>query len=92
MSNPDVWIPMSVLLSTLIPVGAVGIILGTVALVTYHFRATQRVRIGGNLVQEMLQRNMSAEEIERVLLAWHADPELAGKLRKQQTPLKKYSA
>lgn len=92
MSNSEFWVPVSVLLSTLIPVGSVGLILGVVALLTHHFRAAQRVRIGGNLVHDMLQRNMSADEIERVLLAWHADPELAAKLKKQQTPLKKFTA
>lgn len=88
MNAPLDYTPMIVLLSTLIPVGIVGTILGSLALITFHRRASQKQRIGGNLVHEMLQRNMSADEIERVLLAWHADPELARK--HAAPPLKKF--
>ena len=82
--------PVMILLSVFIPLGLVGTILGMTAIVTYHRRTSQRLRIGGNLVYEMLQRNMSADEVERVLLAWHADPELAGKYISPKPPLKKF--
>jgi len=82
--------PVMVLLSVFIPLGTVGIILGTTAIVSYHRRASQRVRIGGNLVYEMLQRGMSAPDIERVLLAWHADPNLADKFSPAKPQLKKF--
>ena len=50
--------PVMVLLSVFVPLGTVGIILGTTAILSYHRRVSQRVRIGGNLVYEMLQRGM----------------------------------
>jgi hypothetical protein len=85
------YTPMVVLLSVFGPLGLVGTILGSIAMVTYHRRAAQRTRIGGNLIHEMLQRNMSADEIERVMLAWHADPELVGKFsHSKPPPLKKF--
>jgi hypothetical protein len=86
------YTPMIVLLSILIPVGVVGIVLGSIALLTYHFRATQALRIGGELVQQMLQRDKTADDIERVLLAWHADATLAGKFKNEKPPLKKMVA
>jgi hypothetical protein len=82
--------PMMVLLSIFVPAGIVGTILGSISIVLYFRYASQRTRIGGNLVHEMLQRNMSAGEIERVLLAWHADPELAAKFAADKPPLKKF--
>jgi hypothetical protein len=90
MSPATDFTPMVVLLSVFIPVGTVGIILGSIAIVSYYRHIAQRTQIGGNLVHEMLQRNMSADEIERVLLAWHADPQLAGKITPQKPPLKKF--
>jgi hypothetical protein len=81
---------MSVLLSVFIPLGTVGIVLGSIAIVGHFRYVSQRIRIGGNLIYEMLQRNMSADEIERVLLAWHADAELAAKFTPGKPPLKKF--
>lgn len=82
--------PMMVLLSIFIPAGIVGTILGSISIVSYFRYVSQRTRIGGNLVHEMLQRDMSAAEIERVLLAWHADPRLAAKFATEKPPLKKF--
>jgi hypothetical protein len=83
--------PMSVLLSTLIPIGVACTIVGSVALATYHWRALESQRIGGQLVQKMLDRGLSGEEIERILIAWSRDSELASKLLQQKTPpVKKY--
>jgi hypothetical protein len=82
--------PVMVLLSVFIPLGTVGIVLGTTAILSYYRHVSQRVRIGGNLVYEMLQRGMSAGDIERVLLAWHADPQLADKFSPQKPQLKKF--
>ena len=82
--------PVMVLLSVFIPLGTVGIILGSIAIVSYYLYVSQRIRIGGNLVYEMLQRGMSASEIEHVVLAWHADPKLADKFSPQKPALKKF--
>jgi hypothetical protein len=39
----------------------------------------------------MLDRGLSGEEIERILIAWSRDSELASKLLQQKTPpVKKY--
>ena len=84
--------PMSVLLSTLIPVGVACTIVGSVALITYHWRASQAQRIGGQLIEKMLDRGLSGEEIERILIAWSRDSELASKLLQQKLPpMKKYA-
>lgn len=83
--------PMIVLLSILIPLGIVGTVLGSIALVTYHVRASQITRVGGELIQKMLDRGMSAEEIERILIAWSQDPGLIKKF-KQKPPLSKLAA
>jgi hypothetical protein len=89
MSPSDVS-PVFVLLAVFIPLGTVGIVLGSISIISYYLHVSQRLRIGGNLVSDMLQRGMQADEIERILLAWHADPELAGKLAPQKPPLKKF--
>lgn len=86
MESHEVWVPLMALLGTLLPLGTVGVILGSIAIITYHRRSSQTRRIGGNLVHEMLQRGMSADDIERVLIAWHADPQLASKLLKGDKP------
>jgi hypothetical protein len=83
--------PMMVLLSIFIPLGIVAVILGSIAIVSYYRLASQRIRIGGNLIYEMLQRNMPGDEIERILLAWHANPELAGKIQPHKPQLKKFA-
>jgi hypothetical protein len=82
--------PIMVLLSVFIPLGTVGIVLGSIAILSYYRHVSQRTRIGGSLVSEMLQRDMSAGDIERVLLAWHADPQLANKFSPQKPELKKF--
>ena len=82
--------PMMVLLSVFIPLGTVGIVLGSIAIVSHYRHVSQRLRIGGNLVLDMLQRGMQADEIERILLAWHADPELVAKVSSQKPALKKF--
>jgi len=88
---PD-YTPMIVLLSVFVPLGTVGTVLGSIGILTYHFRTCQALRIGGELVQQMLQRDMSADEIDRVLHAWRADPSLAGKIAGLNPPLKKIVA
>jgi hypothetical protein len=82
--------PVMVILSVFIPLGSVAIILGSIGILSYYRHIAQRTRVGGELVHEMLQRSMSADEIERVLLAWHADPDMAGKFTPQKPPLKKF--
>jgi hypothetical protein len=86
------YTPMVVLLSVFVPLGTIGVVLGSIGMITYYLRTSRRLQIGGELVQQMLQRDMSADEIERVLLAWHGDPSLAGKLINGQAPLKKFVA
>jgi hypothetical protein len=85
--NPDL-VPL-VLFSIYGPLGIVAIALGSI--ITRYRRTMHAQRVGSELVQEMLRRDMSADDIERVLLAWHADPSLASKLT-SQPPLKKYAA
>jgi hypothetical protein len=51
-----------------IPIGAALIVVMT-ALLTGHFRKSQRDDMEATLKMEMIQRGMSAEEIERVLAA-----------------------
>ena len=91
MNGQTDWTPMIVLLSIYVPLGLT--VMGSIAIVTYYRRAAQAQRIGGELIQQMLQRDMSADEIEHILLAWHADPSLAGKLKVDtMPPLKKIVA
>jgi hypothetical protein len=88
MHGDTEFVPL-ILLSIYGPLAIVTISLGWIIL---HYRRTMHAqRVGSELVQEMLRRDMSAGDIERVLLAWHADPSLAAKLT-SQPPLKKYSA
>ena len=61
-------VPVEAVLGITLPLligGAVAI----TALVTGHFRKTQRDDMEATLKMEMIQRGMSAEEIERVLAA-----------------------
>lgn len=90
-ANPDLT-PTFILLSIFTPLGLIGTILGTVAIVTYHRRASRAQQIGGELVRQMLERNMSPDEIERVLAAWRHDPSVAKKFRKETTPAKQFAA
>lgn len=90
-ANPDLT-PTFILLSIFTPLGLIGTILGTVAIVTYHRRASRAQQISGELVRQMLERNMSAEEIERVLAAWRHDPSVAKKFRKEAKPAKQFAA
>jgi hypothetical protein len=56
-----------------IPIGAVFIVVMT-AILTGHFRKSQRDDMEATLKMEMIQRGMSAEEIERVLAARLGEP------------------
>jgi hypothetical protein len=46
-----------------------GLVIGLTALVTYHWRGVRQFETEAALKQEMIQRGMSAEDIERVLRA-----------------------
>ena len=74
--NPDPN-PVFVLLAVFIPLGTVGVILGLAGIVAYTRQRIRSQELAADLVQQMLNRKMSVEEIERVLLAWSQDPDLA---------------
>lgn len=74
--NPDPN-PVFVLLAVFIPLGTVGIILGLAGILAYTRQRLRTMELAAELVQQMLSRKMSVEEIERVLLAWSQDPNLA---------------
>jgi len=87
-SDPN---PVFVLLAVFIPLGTVGIILGTIGILAYQ-RVTLRSReLAADLITQMLGRKHSVEEIERVLLVWSHDPALARSLAnaKQHFPASK---
>jgi predicted signal transduction protein with EAL and GGDEF domain len=50
------------------------------AMVLWHWRKSRMIEHGREIALEMLQRKMSAEEIERVLVAWSGNPSLARKV------------
>ena len=83
------YTPMAVLLSVYCPLGLV--VLGMTFLLTFHRRMSQRQRMATELVQQMLQRDMTADDIQCVLRAWHADPGLASKFKSELPPLKKFA-
>jgi hypothetical protein len=57
-----------------IPIGAILIVVMT-AILTGHYRKLQRDDMEATLKMEMIQRGMSAEEIERVLAARLGEPQ-----------------
>jgi hypothetical protein len=74
--NPDPN-PVFVLLAVFIPLGTVGVILGLAGILAYTRQRMRRLELATELVQQMLSRKMSVEEIERVLLAWSQDRDFA---------------
>jgi hypothetical protein len=79
--------PVFVLLAIFIPVGIVGTILGAISIFVYQ-RVTLRSReMASDLIMQMLNRKMSVDEIERVLLAWSQDPDLAKSMTKARKQL-----
>jgi hypothetical protein len=66
-----------VLLATLLPLAGTGIVLGLAGIVAYHRQTVRTRELSAELVQQMLQRKMTVDEIERVLLAWSQDRDLA---------------
>jgi len=53
----------------------------TVTALTYRYwRRKRTLDHGSEIVRDMLQRKMTADEIERVLVAWSGDSALAKKL------------
>lgn len=83
--------PVFILLAIFCPFGVVVTILGALAILAYHRQAMRTRELATELVLQMLNRKQSVEEIERVLLAWSQDPELArsmGRARKQLSGIK----
>jgi hypothetical protein len=54
---------------TFMTLALAGLVIGVTALVTHHWRGVRQFETEAALKQEMLQRGMSAEDIERVLRA-----------------------
>jgi hypothetical protein len=69
--------PAIILLAILVPIGIVGVILGTVSILVYQRMVLRSREMATELVVQMLNRKLSVDEIERVLLAWSQDPDLA---------------
>lgn len=61
------------MLSILGPLCFTGIVLGLAGIIAYHRQVVRTRELSAELVQQMLQRKMSVEEIERVLRAWSPD-------------------
>ena len=53
-------------------VGTVGIVIAVSAMALAHIRGIREKRMASALVQEMLDRNMTADEIAKILIAWNA--------------------
>jgi hypothetical protein len=60
-NDADIWI-------VAIPITA-GLIVAVTAIVTHHYRKLQKDDMEATLKMEMIQRGMSADDIERVLSA-----------------------
>ncbi|QDU28011.1 hypothetical protein ETAA8_31030 [Anatilimnocola aggregata] len=76
--------PVFILLSVFIPLGTVGVILGLAGIIAYTRQVIRRQELAAELVLQMLNRKMSADEIEQVLITWSNDPELAKKFASQR--------
>lgn len=77
--NPDPN-PVFVLLAVFIPLGTIGIVLGLAGIIAYTRQAIRSRELAADLITQMLNKKMSVEEIERVLLAWSQDAEFAKRL------------
>jgi ATP phosphoribosyltransferase regulatory subunit HisZ len=78
MVDPAVY----TLLAIFIPGGTVGTILGLAAIYYGFLKEVRSRELAADLITQMLNRKMSVEEIERLLLAWSQDPELAKTISK----------
>lgn len=83
-SDPN---PVFVLLAVFIPLGTIAVVLGLAGIVAYTRQRIRSQELAADLVQQMLSRKMSVEEIERVLLAWSQDPQLAKTLARARKML-----
>ena len=68
--------------------GLLGIIGGTIAIsamVLAHLRGLREKHLASTLVEDMLDRNMSADDISKIILAWNSSsPEAVEKLIQEQ--------
>ena len=79
--------PVPILMAIFIPAAIVGVILGSFAIFAY-MRVTLRSReLAADLIMQMLGRKHTVEEIERVLLAWSQDADLAKSMAKARKQL-----
>jgi len=60
----------------------VGITLGLAGIAAYARQTIRTRELAADLILQMLNKKMSVEEIERVLLAWSQDPTLAKSMSK----------
>ncbi|WP_425614306.1 hypothetical protein NA78x_004173 [Anatilimnocola sp. NA78] len=79
--------PVFILLAVFIPLGTIGVILGLAGIIAYTRQVIRRQELAAEIVIQMLNRKMSADEIERVLLAWSQDPELPKAILRQRKML-----
>lgn len=79
--------PVFILLAIFVPMGTVVVLLGLAGLVAYTRQRIRQMELAADLVQQMLSRKLSVEEIERILLAWSQDPKLAKTLTRARKQL-----
>jgi predicted transcriptional regulator len=70
------------LLAVFVPGCTIGTILGLAGIYFTHKKDIRSRELAADLITQMLNRKMSVEEIERLLLAWSQDPELAKSMRR----------
>ena len=84
--------PVYILLAIFIPVGVVGTILGLAAIIAYTRQYMRSRELAADLILQMLNKKLSVEEIERVLLAWSEDPDLAKSMSKARARMESKKA
>lgn len=77
---------------TLAVLGATGFAISVPGMAIFQWRVYRQRQLGAVLVQEMLCHGMTATDIERVLLAWSADPQEVAKLWRERLKEERNSA
>jgi hypothetical protein len=75
------------LLAVFVPGCTIGTILGLAGIYFTHKKDIRSRELAADLITQMLNRKLSVEEIERLLLAWSQDPELAKAMSKARRQL-----
>jgi hypothetical protein len=75
------------LFAVFVPLCITGIVLGLAGILSSARKEIRNRELSADLVTQMLNRKMSVDEIERVLLAWSQDPEFAKSMAKAKKVL-----